>query len=75
MVLSEETGESAVCGNKRRHTLACNARNDRLDAYGDIEQLGLSSAQVVVEVANTFIYLSGKSRLQALWYKENRKLQ
>lgn len=45
---------------------SCNARNDRLDAYGNIEQLGLSSAQVVVEVANTFIYLSGKSRVQAL---------
>lgn len=55
--------------------LPCNARNDRVDAYGDIEQLGLSSAQVVVEVTNTFIYLSGKSRVQALWYKEDKKLR
>lgn len=45
---------------------SCNAWNDRFDVYGDIEQLGLSSKQVVVEVANTFIYFSGKSRAQAL---------
>lgn len=45
---------------------SCNARNDRFDVYDDIAQLGLSSTQVVVEVANTFIYFSGKSWAQAL---------
>lgn len=54
---------------------ACNARNGRFDVYDDIEQLGLSFTQVVVEMANTFIYFSGKSRAQALWYKENKKLR